>query len=65
MKNHAATHLKHCIHCNAWINTRFADDAPAKHVDAAGTMNDPRSPGDYDNICDQCNYGLGLRGGAG
>lgn len=51
-----------CIHCGSWINPAYGKDAPAEHSGHAGTLTDPRAPGDYDNICDVCNYGKGLRG---
>lgn len=58
-----ATPFTRCKHCGAWINPAFGADSPADHSDARGTLADPRSPGDYDDVCDQCNYGKGLRGG--
>jgi hypothetical protein len=30
------------------------------HRIAQGTKTDPRSPGDYDDICDECNYAKGF-----
>lgn len=51
-----------CVHCEAEIETEFGAEAPSAHAGAEGTPNDPRSPGDYDNICDVCNYDLGLTG---
>jgi len=46
--------LERCIHCGAYINPEFGADSPATHADAEGTEDDPRSPGDYDNVCDVC-----------
>jgi hypothetical protein len=54
----------HCIHCGCFINPKYGSESPAAHQGHEGTDTDPRSPGDYDNICDQCNFGNGLRGGA-
>ena len=45
-----------CRICNAYINLAFGKDEPAAHQDADGTMDDPRSPGDRDDICDVCDY---------
>lgn len=58
-----AEFLVRCKYCRAWINLDFGKDAPALHTGATGTKDDPRTPGDYDNVCDVCNYGKGLRGG--
>lgn len=58
-----ADRLVRCKHCNKWINLDFGADSPAEHAGAAGTKTDPRSPGDWNDICDVCNYGKGLRGG--
>lgn len=45
-----------CRHCAAEIETTFGADSPAEHQDAEGTSDDPRAPGDYDNVCAVCNY---------
>lgn len=45
-----------CSRCGAHINTAYGADSPAEHAGAAGTRDDPRSPGDHDDICDVCNY---------
>lgn len=55
--------LTKCIHCDAWINPALGADSPAEHSGHEGTETDPRTPGDFDNVCDDCNYGKGLRGG--
>jgi hypothetical protein len=47
--------LVQCKHCEAWIDLDFGADSPAEHADAEGTQEDPRSPGDWDDVCDQCN----------
>ena len=49
--------LTTCRVCGCCIETDFGADSPAEHSDAAGTPHDPRSPGDYDDICDVCCYG--------
>lgn len=49
--------LTRCKECGAWINLAFGADCPADHAGATGSKTDPRSPGDYDNICDVCCYG--------
>lgn len=46
-----------CKKCGCWIETDYGAEAPAAHLDAEGTYDDPRSPGDHDDICDQCDYG--------
>lgn len=48
--------LAKCKHCGAWINPQYGADAPALHQGHEGTAEDPRAPGDYDDICDVCNY---------
>jgi hypothetical protein len=52
--------LTKCKKCGAWIETTYGADEPAAHLDHEGTQDDPRAPGDYDDICDQCNYGEDL-----
>lgn len=52
----------HCRHCNAVIETTYGADSPADHADAEGTHDDPRAPGDWDNVCAVCNYRDGLTG---
>ena len=55
--------LTHCKHCKCWINPKYGEAAPIVHAGLhTGDKTDPRAPGDYDNICDECNYGRGLRG---
>jgi hypothetical protein len=54
--------LTRCKHCRAWINPKFGADEPAAHAGNRGTQADPRAPGDYDDICDVCNYDKGLSG---
>lgn len=54
-----------CDFCSSAIDLAFADDAPAMHEGAAGTADDPRSPGDYNNVCDVCCYLEGRRGSPG
>jgi hypothetical protein len=55
--------ITNCIHCGCFIETRLGEDPPAAHQGNAGTSDDPRAPGEYDDICDDCNYNKGLRGG--
>ncbi len=38
-----------CEECSAFINPLLPDD-----VHGAGTLEDPRAPGDHDTICDEC-----------
>ena len=45
-----------CEKCGCHVETDFGADAPAEHVYATGNQDDPRSPGDYDNLCDVCCY---------
>lgn len=46
-----------CKHCGCDIDTELGEHSPnGDHVD-------PRAPGDWDDICDYCNYVKGLRGG--
>jgi hypothetical protein len=53
-----------CIHCGAIIDTTLGA-APPDGQYRAGNNTDPAAPGDWDNICDLCNYGAGLQGGPG
>jgi hypothetical protein len=55
--------LTECRHCGAAIETTFGADSPAEHQDAEGTPDDPRAPGDWDDVCAPCGYGEGLPGG--
>jgi hypothetical protein len=55
--------LDQCIHCGCYIETELGADSPGKHSDRTGHYNSPRAPGEYDNICDVCNYANGLKGG--
>jgi hypothetical protein len=52
-----------CRHCNATIETSFGADSPSEHAGAEGTSDDPRAPGDWDDVCDYCNYVEDKRGG--
>ena len=52
--------ITRCKHCGAYINTDYGKDEPALHSDHEGTKDDPAAPGDYDDVCAMCNYGLGL-----
>lgn len=54
--------LTTCIHCGCVIDTSLGALPPDGEY-RAGDEDDPRAPGDYDNICDVCNYSKGLRGG--
>ena len=49
--------LRRCNHCGAWIDTTFGADSPAEHQEASGNKDDPRAPGDHDNICAICEWG--------
>lgn len=49
--------LVKCKQCGCYVETDYGKDAPAEHLDAAGTREDPRSPGDHDDVCDVCDYG--------
>lgn len=51
-----AEKLVQCRHCGSWVNPAFGADAPAEHLDATGTEEDPRSPGDHAHCCDVCCY---------
>jgi len=51
------TMLVKCKQCGCYVETDYGKDAPAEHLDAAGTREDPRSPGDHDDVCDVCDYG--------
>ncbi len=49
--------LVKCKKCGCFINLNFGEDDPIDHSDAEGTEDDPRSPGDSDDICDVCEWG--------
>lgn len=51
-----------CVYCEAVIDLSLGEDPPTGE-EHSGDRDDPRAPGDWDNICDRCNYGLGLPGG--
>jgi hypothetical protein len=45
-----------CRKCGAFIDpSKGAEPPTGEQTD--GTQDDPRAPGDWDDICDQCNYG--------
>jgi len=48
------TRLSQCLTCGATINLEYGKDNYAEHQGHAGTPNDPRAPGEYDDICDEC-----------
>jgi hypothetical protein len=47
-----------CKKCGCFVQTDFRADSPAEHLDATGTADDPRSPGDRDDVCDVCGYAV-------
>ena len=51
-----ARRLTQCKKCNAWVDLNYGADSPSVHSGAKGTKSDPRSPGDWDDICDVCCY---------
>lgn len=55
--------ITRCIHCNCYINLAYGSVSPGEHSEHSGRKDDPRAPGDWDDICDVCNYGKGLRSG--
>ena len=52
--------LRNCIHCGDYIETELGEEGPGEHQDAQGTADDPKAPGDWDDVCAPCFYGLGL-----
>ena len=50
------TTMPTCRKCGAHINLAFGADSPAEHSEAEGTIDDPRAPGDRDDICANCDY---------
>lgn len=46
-----------CRVCGAWIALVYGADSPAEHANHEGTREDPRAPGDWDDICAPCGYG--------
>lgn len=55
--------LTRCVHCHAVIDTSLGAYPPGRFESRPGTQAYPKAPGDYDNVCDTCNYGQGLTGG--
>lgn len=56
--------LARCIHCDCWIDPKLGELPPGgENSEHEGTEEDPKAPGDWDDICDYCNYAKGLRGG--
>lgn len=53
--------LIRCINCFCWIETDYGNDSPVEHIDTEGTLEDPRSPGDRNELCDVCDYGKGAK----
>jgi hypothetical protein len=51
-----------CTNCGCVVETIFGADRPGTHDPAAGTDEDPRAPGDWDNVCEVCGYVSGVRG---
>lgn len=52
-----------CHNCGAIVNPALGAEAPTGEAHE-GTYDDPRAPGDYDNVCDVCNYRDDVRGWA-
>lgn len=48
--------LVNCEECGCYINLEFGQYEIAEYAGREGTEEDPRSPGDYDDICDVCCY---------
>lgn len=57
--------MTNCIHCGCYIDPGLLDDFMFGENDDSGlgTKNDPMVPGDYNNICVECNYVHLRRGG--
>lgn len=50
-----------CIHCGAVIDADLGAESPSGEYHE-GTHDDPRPPGDWNNVCDVCNYQQGKTG---
>ena len=50
------TKLTRCKQCDAFINPELGRTSPSEHQDHEGTEDDPRAPGDHDDVCDVCDY---------
>jgi hypothetical protein len=48
--------LVNCRRCNCFIDIAYGADEIAAHQDREGSYDDPRAPGDTDDICDVCDY---------
>jgi hypothetical protein len=55
--------LRTCDYCKSWIETSYGEVSPGEHSDTVGSESDPHAPGDWDNVCAPCNYGLDRPGG--
>ncbi len=53
--------LTNCRKCGCYIDPALGAFPPGgEHSEHVGTIDDPRAPGDWDDICDHCNYGSTL-----
>lgn len=48
--------LTRCCDCGAYIDPSKGAVPPTGEY-TEGTRDDPRAPGDWDDICDHCGYG--------
>lgn len=47
--------LTTCRECGAFIDPAKGEESPTGEY-TEGTQADPRAPGDWDDLCDRCNY---------
>lgn len=45
-----------CKECGSFIDLSLGGLLPGECAGREGTKKEPRSPGDYDDICDVCDY---------
>ena len=48
--------LVRCRECGCYVKPSYGAVSPGHHQDASGTADDPRAPGDYNDICAVCDY---------
>ncbi len=48
-----------CSYCQAWVDPALGAVAPVEGQGRAGTVEDPKAPGDHVACCDECCYGDG------
>jgi hypothetical protein len=48
--------LRTCRECGCWVDLKLGEFSPGTTGDREGTLEGPRAPGDWDDICENCDY---------